>query len=115
MHTSLVGLLGVLCVRPDLDFNSAKMDYGNSEVQLGSPLNKLSGSTLLFPVGKSKHWLVRMDKLAIGVVTKAQIVDYYTQLLTKVMGTYVLVLKVLLLLLFSPSFTTSVSIFLKLE
>ncbi|GMQ02259.1 hypothetical protein CsSME_00048574 [Camellia sinensis var. sinensis] len=73
----LTSLLGVLCVRPDLDFNSAKMDYGNSEVQLGSPLNKLSGSTLLFPVGKSKHWLVRMDKLAIGVVTKAQIVDYY--------------------------------------
>ncbi|CAL5418031.1 unnamed protein product [Camellia sinensis] len=29
-----------------------------------------------------------MDKPAIGVVTKAQIVDYYTQLLTTVMGTY---------------------------
>ncbi|XP_028123166.1 organelle RRM domain-containing protein 1, chloroplastic-like isoform X2 [Camellia sinensis] len=87
MHTSLVGLLGVLSVRPDLDFNSAKIDYGNSEVQLGSPLNTLSGSTLLFPVGKSKHWLVLMDKPAIGVVTKAQIVDYYTQLLTTVMGT----------------------------
>ncbi|XP_028123167.1 organelle RRM domain-containing protein 1, chloroplastic-like isoform X3 [Camellia sinensis] len=91
MHTSLVGLLGVLSVRPDLDFNSAKIDYGNSEVQLGSPLNTLSGSTLLFPVGKSKHWLVLMDKPAIGVVTKAQIVDYYTQLLTTVMGTYGLV------------------------
>ncbi|CAL5371157.1 unnamed protein product [Camellia sinensis] len=39
-------LLGVLSVRPDLDFNSAKIDYGNSEVQLGSPLNTLSGSTL---------------------------------------------------------------------
>ncbi|CAL5336588.1 unnamed protein product [Camellia sinensis] len=42
----LTGLLGVLSVRPDLDFNSAKIDYGNSEVQLGSPLNTLSGSTL---------------------------------------------------------------------
>ncbi|CAL5380190.1 unnamed protein product [Camellia sinensis] len=54
---------------------------------MSSPLNTLSGSTLLFPMEKSKHWLVRMDKPAIGVVTKAQIVDYYTQLLTKVMGT----------------------------
>ncbi|THG04980.1 hypothetical protein TEA_018981 [Camellia sinensis var. sinensis] len=79
----LAGLPGVLSVRPDLDFNSAKKDYGNSEVQSGSPLSTLSGSTLLFPVGKSKHWLVRMDKPAIGVVTKAQMVDYYTQLLTK--------------------------------
>ncbi|CAL5322180.1 unnamed protein product [Camellia sinensis] len=82
----LLSLPGVLSVRPDLDFNSAKKDYGNSEVQSGSPLSTLSGSTLLFPVGKSKHWLVRMDKPAIGVVTKAQMVDYYTQLLTKVMG-----------------------------
>ncbi|KAL7228452.1 hypothetical protein ACSBR2_007211 [Camellia fascicularis] len=82
----LAGFPGVLSVRPDLDFNSAKKNYGNSEVQSGSPLNTLSGSTLLFPVGKSKHWLVRMDKPAIGVVTKAQMVDYYTQLLTKVMG-----------------------------
>lgn len=79
----LAGLPGVLSVRPDLDFNSAKKDYGNSDVQSGSPLNTLSGITLLFPVGKSKHWLVQMDKPAIGVVTKAQMVDYYTQLLSK--------------------------------
>ncbi|KAF5935785.1 hypothetical protein HYC85_026914 [Camellia sinensis] len=63
-----------------------KREGGNGSM-LGSPLNTLSGSTLLFPVGKSKHWLVLMDKSTIGVVTKAQIVDYYTQLLTKVMGT----------------------------
>ncbi|KAK7851816.1 organelle rrm domain-containing protein 1, partial [Quercus suber] len=33
-----------------------------------------------------KHWLVRMDKPGIGVVTKAQMVDYYAQILTKVLG-----------------------------
>ena len=41
---------------------------------------------MLFPVGNSKHWLVRIGKPAVGVVTKAQIVDYYVQILTKVMG-----------------------------
>uniref|UniRef100_A0A2N9J2K9 MORF/ORRM1/DAG-like MORF domain-containing protein n=1 Tax=Fagus sylvatica TaxID=28930 RepID=A0A2N9J2K9_FAGSY len=41
------------------------------------------GSTLLFPVGNTKHWLVRLDKPGVGVVTKAQMVDYYAQILTK--------------------------------
>ncbi|CAJ2629479.1 organelle RRM domain-containing protein 1, chloroplastic [Trifolium pratense] len=41
---------------------------------------------LLFPPGNSKHWVVRMDKPVVGVVTKAQIVDHYAQILTKVMG-----------------------------
>ncbi|WJX20232.1 Organelle RRM domain-containing protein 1, chloroplastic [Trifolium repens] len=41
---------------------------------------------LLFPAGNSKHWVVRMDKPVVGVVTKAQIVDHYAQILTKVMG-----------------------------
>jgi hypothetical protein len=40
----------------------------------------------LFPAGNSKHWVVRMDKPVVGVVTKAQIVDHYAQILTKVMG-----------------------------
>ncbi|PRQ56593.1 hypothetical protein RchiOBHm_Chr1g0338951 [Rosa chinensis] len=43
-------------------------------------------ATLLFPHGNTKHWLVRMDKPGIGVVTKAQMVDYYAQILTKVLG-----------------------------
>ncbi|XP_057472029.1 organelle RRM domain-containing protein 1, chloroplastic isoform X2 [Actinidia eriantha] len=64
----------------------AQKDYSISEVQLGPLSNTLSGSTLLFPAGNSKHWLVRMDKPAIGVSTKAGMVDYCTQLLTKVMG-----------------------------
>uniref|UniRef100_A0A5B7CAN1 RRM domain-containing protein n=1 Tax=Davidia involucrata TaxID=16924 RepID=A0A5B7CAN1_DAVIN len=77
---------GVLSVRPDPDFNSVKKDYSFSKVQLGPLSNSFSESSLLFPGGSSKHWLVRMDKPAIEVVTKAQMVDYYTQTLTTVMG-----------------------------
>ena len=46
----------------------------------------ISQTDMLFPAGNSKHWIVRMDKPGVGVVTKAQIVDYYAQILTKVMG-----------------------------
>ncbi|XP_058751730.1 organelle RRM domain-containing protein 1, chloroplastic-like [Vicia villosa] len=46
----------------------------------------ISQTDMLFPAGNSKHWIVRMDKPAVGVVTKAQIVDHYAQILTKVMG-----------------------------
>ncbi|KAE8702117.1 Multiple organellar RNA editing factor 2 [Hibiscus syriacus] len=66
----LARLPEVLLVKPDPDYNSKQKDY-NSQ---------------LFPAGNTKHWLVRMDKPGIGVVTKAQMVDYYTQILTKVLG-----------------------------
>lgn len=78
VHVLVVGLPGILSVKPDEDFSSVKKDYRLSSVQ--------SGSTLLFPLGNTKHWLVRMDKPGIGVVTKAQMVDYYVQILTKVLG-----------------------------
>uniref|UniRef100_A0ACD5YRH8 Uncharacterized protein n=1 Tax=Avena sativa TaxID=4498 RepID=A0ACD5YRH8_AVESA len=35
---------------------------------------------------KSEFWLVRMEKPAVEVVTKAQMVDHYTQILMKVVG-----------------------------
>ncbi|KAE8683218.1 Multiple organellar RNA editing factor 5 [Hibiscus syriacus] len=66
----LARLPEVLSVKPDPDYNSKQKDY-NSQ---------------LFPAGNTKHWLVRMDKPGIGVVTKAQMVDYYAQILTKVLG-----------------------------
>jgi hypothetical protein len=47
--------------------------------------NPQIGSNLLFPAGNTKHWLVKIDKPAVGVVTKAQMVDYHDQILTKVM------------------------------
>lgn len=82
----LLGLPGVLLVRPDPDFNSLKKDYSLSSVQAVHPSKLQTETNMLFPAGNSKHWLVRMDKPGVGVVTKAQIVDYYAQILTKVMG-----------------------------
>ena len=84
----LVGLPGVLSVRPDPDFNSLKKDYSLSSGQTGHLSNSKQkfGTNMLFPAGNSKYWLVRIDKPGVGVVTKAQIVDYYVQILTKVIG-----------------------------
>ncbi|GAB4855044.1 Organelle RRM domain-containing protein 1, chloroplastic [Ancistrocladus abbreviatus] len=79
---ALARLPGVLSVRPDPDYNSVGKDYGSGELQLGSSY----GSELLFPKGDAKHWLVRLYKPTIGVVSKAQMVDYYVQIATKVLG-----------------------------
>ncbi|XVE90872.1 hypothetical protein DITRI_Ditri20bG0111000 [Diplodiscus trichospermus] len=76
----------VLLVKPDPDYNSEKKDYTASSIEFANVLNSGVGSLQLFPAGNTKHWLVRMDKPGVGVVTKAQMVDYYTQILTKVMG-----------------------------
>ncbi|XP_012074636.1 organelle RRM domain-containing protein 1, chloroplastic [Jatropha curcas] len=81
----LSSLPGVLSVRPDPDYNSEEKDYSSSN-QLSNISNSQIGSTMLFPAGNTKHWLVRMDKPGVGVVTKAQMVDYYAGILTKVMG-----------------------------
>lgn len=83
MHIYLLGLPGVLSVRPDPDFNSSKKDYSLSS---GQPSSLQDRTNMLFPAGNSKHWLVRMDKPGVGVVTKAQIVDHHAQILTKIMG-----------------------------
>lgn len=85
MDVSVVGLPGVISVRPDPDYNSAEKDYSLG-VRLSTLSNPQIGSKLLFPSGNTKHWLVRIDKPGVGVVTKAQMVDYYAQILTKVMG-----------------------------
>ncbi|XP_020961016.1 uncharacterized protein LOC107639229 isoform X3 [Arachis ipaensis] len=71
--SQLTSLPGVLLVRPDPDFSSSEKDYSLSSGQEGLLSN-------------SKHWLVRIDKPAVGIVTKAQMVDYFVQILTKVMG-----------------------------
>uniref|UniRef100_A0A7N2LGI2 RRM domain-containing protein n=1 Tax=Quercus lobata TaxID=97700 RepID=A0A7N2LGI2_QUELO len=82
----LAGLPGILSVGPDPDYGSVKKDYSSSNIQSSYLSSSQIGSNLLFPVGSTKHWLVRMDKPGIGVVTKAQMVDYYAQILTKVLG-----------------------------
>ncbi|KAL3581269.1 hypothetical protein D5086_015601 [Populus alba] len=81
----LARLPGVISVRPDPDYNSAEKDYSLG-VRLSTLSNPQIGSNLLFPAGNTKHWLVKIDKPAVGVVTKAQMVDYHAQILTKVMG-----------------------------
>ena len=82
----VLGLPGILSVRPDPDYSSVKKDYSFSSIQSSYLSSSQIGRNLLFPVGSTKHWLVRMDKPGIGVVTKAQMVDYYAQTLTKVLG-----------------------------
>ena len=82
----LVGLPGVLSVRPDPDYSYVNRDYSSSIIQSSYLSSSQIGSILLFPVGNTKHWLVRLDKPGVGVVTKAQMVDYYAQILTKVLG-----------------------------
>lgn len=86
LYVICVGLPGVLSVKPDPDYSSAKKDYSPPNVQSGFMSYPQSGSTFLFPLSNTKRWLVRMDKPSIGVVTKAQMVDYYAQILTKVLG-----------------------------
>ncbi|KAJ8899981.1 hypothetical protein K2173_024092 [Erythroxylum novogranatense] len=81
----LASLPGVLAVSPDPDFNSDKTGYGSS-MALDNLSIPQSGGTLLFPGENTKQWLVRIDKPGVGVVTKAQMVDYYSQILTKVLG-----------------------------
>ncbi|GMY23599.1 organelle RRM domain-containing protein 1, chloroplastic-like isoform X4 [Fagus crenata] len=82
----LARLPGVFSVKPDPDYSSVKKDYSSSIIQSSYLSSSQIGSTLLFPVGIAKHWLVRLDKPGVGVVTKAQMVDYYAQILTKVLG-----------------------------
>ncbi|XP_019181841.1 PREDICTED: uncharacterized protein LOC109176899 isoform X2 [Ipomoea nil] len=78
----LAGLPGVLSVTPDRDYNSKEKDY-----RLLSSLSSVyTGSSLLFPAGTSKHWLVRTSRPDVGFIGKAPVVDYYVQILAKVIG-----------------------------
>ena len=76
----------MLSVRPDPDFHSTEKNYDPTNVQSGYQSSQELEPNFLFPLGTTKHWLVQMDKPGIGVVTKAQMVDYYAQILAKVMG-----------------------------
>ncbi|CAI0453146.1 unnamed protein product, partial [Linum tenue] len=80
----VAGLPGVLSVTPDPNYNSTKKTSASSS-GLEDSFNPLT-TMWLFPPGTSKHWLVRTTTPGIGVLTKAQVVDYYTRILTKVLG-----------------------------
>ncbi|XP_010466310.1 PREDICTED: uncharacterized protein LOC104746509 isoform X2 [Camelina sativa] len=71
----LVSLPGVLSVRPEAGYSSEKRNYGIGNQKVVS----------LFDHGTVKHWMVRIDKPGVGIVTKAQMVDHCVQLLSKVL------------------------------
>ncbi|KAM3282808.1 organelle RRM domain-containing protein 1, chloroplastic isoform X1 [Capsicum chacoense] len=81
-----ISMPGVLSVVPDPDFNSMVKDYKYPNGQLSSLSTSFTDGSSLFPAGTSKHWLVRMARPSVGVIRKAPVVDYYVQVLTKVLG-----------------------------
>lgn len=74
-----LGLPGVLSVRPEAGYSSEKKNYGFGSQKVVS----------LFDHGTVKHWMVRIDKPGVEIVTKAQMVDHCVQLLSKVLWKYV--------------------------
>ncbi|CAN6233590.1 unnamed protein product [Urochloa humidicola] len=75
---------GVLSVQPDMGHESEieKDSLNLSTANLAS----ISGGASKSSSGKNEFWLVRMEKPGVEVVTKAQMVDHYTQILMKVLG-----------------------------
>jgi len=87
---------GVLSVRPDMDH---KLEMDNDGFSLSAAnLVSISDDASKSSSGKNEFWLVRMEKPGVEVVTKAQMVDHYTQILMKVLGKYVVPSATLLLL-----------------
>uniref|UniRef100_A0A1D1ZF28 DAG protein, chloroplastic n=2 Tax=Anthurium amnicola TaxID=1678845 RepID=A0A1D1ZF28_9ARAE len=81
----LAVLPGVLSVKPDTDSEPVKSSsYSNSIL---SHLSRSEGHSPKFSPsgGNSNYWLVRMRKPGVEVVTKAQVVDYYAETLTKLL------------------------------
>jgi hypothetical protein len=79
---------GVLAVKPDTDKvdMSEKDNHGSglSAANLGNFSDAVSNHSS--SSGENEFWLVRMEKPGVEVVTKAQMVDHYTQTLMKVLG-----------------------------
>lgn len=83
----IAGIPGVVSVRPDRDIETLVENYGSSDLLLAQQSNSNACASRFFPsVGKYDYWLVKMEKPGVEVVTKAQMVDYFAQTLTKVMG-----------------------------
>ncbi|KAK9127734.1 hypothetical protein Syun_016531 [Stephania yunnanensis] len=84
--SELASLPEVLSVRPDRHIDSDIKDYRTENYGGDSLFNFNDGTLRLFPEGSSKYWLVRVGKPSAEVVTKAQMVDYYVNILSKVLG-----------------------------
>ncbi|KAJ4754125.1 RNA-binding protein 3 [Rhynchospora pubera] len=77
---------GVLSVMPDTDGEQRRDNYMNSNISLANKISmdgnpKFSKSSEL-----NQYWLVQTEKPDVELVTKAQVVDYYAMILTKVLG-----------------------------
>ncbi|WVZ73820.1 hypothetical protein U9M48_022085 [Paspalum notatum var. saurae] len=82
----LAKMPGVLSVRPDTGHKSDKDNHSlnlstANLVSISDGASNHSSSSM-----KNEFWLVRMEKPGVEVVTKAQMVDHYTQILMKVLG-----------------------------
>ncbi|XP_029117813.1 organelle RRM domain-containing protein 1, chloroplastic isoform X3 [Elaeis guineensis] len=77
----------VLSVGPDGDEIARKKDYSYPNVSLTDQLGADGRCSRFFlSVQNNEYWLVEMEKPGVEIVTKAQMVDYYAQTLTKVLG-----------------------------
>lgn len=80
----LAKMHGVLSVHPDMGNKSEKDNHSLSLSRAN--LVSISDGASTSSSGKNEFWLVRMEKPGVEVVTKAQMVDHYTQILMKVLG-----------------------------
>ena len=78
----------MLSVQPDM---GNKSENGNQSLSLSTAnLVSFSDGASTSSSGKNEFWIVSLEKPGVQVVTKAQIVDHYTQILMKVLGKYVI-------------------------
>ncbi|KAI7730031.1 hypothetical protein M8C21_019982 [Ambrosia artemisiifolia] len=82
-YQELASLPEVLSIKPDPDFNSVQKDYSDPNAASGSNNDVFPP---LFPGGTSKHWVVRVEMPESRVINRAHLVDYYTEILAKVLG-----------------------------
>nr|CAB3447829.1 unnamed protein product [Digitaria exilis] len=80
----LAKMPGVLSVQPDTGHKS-EMDNDTSSLSTAN-LVGISDGASKSSSEKNEFWLVQMEKPGVEVVTKAQMVDHYTQILMKVLG-----------------------------
>ncbi|XP_076933333.1 organelle RRM domain-containing protein 1, chloroplastic-like [Bidens hawaiensis] len=80
----LARLPEVLSVKPNPGFSSAQKDYNYSDPIAESGSNNSIFSPLF--TRSTKHWLVRVEMPESRVINRAQLVDYYTEIVAKVLG-----------------------------
>lgn len=82
----LAKLPGVLAVRMISGDASEKDNLSSNLSPSNIPTLRDAAFSHSSSIEKSEFWLVRMEKPGVEVVTKAQMVDHYTQILMKVVG-----------------------------